>query len=47
MCKVYVSLCQINKSVEVDYYKVHTYLLLTFMPEFTASLSTFRSQWRD
>ena len=22
MCKVYVSLCQINKSVEVDYYKV-------------------------
>ncbi len=22
MCKVYISLCQINKSVEVDYYKV-------------------------
>ena len=23
MCKIYMSLCQINKSVEVDYYKVH------------------------
>ena len=23
MCKIYLSLCQINKSVEVDYYKVH------------------------
>ena len=22
LCKLYVSLCQINKSVEVDYYKV-------------------------
>ena len=23
LCKIYMSLCQINKSVEVDYYKVH------------------------
>ena len=22
LCKIYISLCQINKSVEVDYYKV-------------------------
>ena len=22
LCKIYMSLCQINKSVEVDYYKI-------------------------
>lgn len=22
LCKLYISLCQINKSVEVDYYKI-------------------------